>query len=25
MIGDHSFIGPGAVASGVISPESRIL
>ena len=25
MIGDHTFIGPGAVASGVISPESRIL
>jgi NDP-sugar pyrophosphorylase family protein len=25
MIGDHAFIGPGAVASGVISPESRIL
>ena len=25
MIGDHSFVGPGAVASGVISPESRIL
>lgn len=24
MIGDHTFIGPGAVVSGVISPESRI-
>ena len=24
MIGNHTFIGPGAVASGVISPESRI-
>jgi len=24
MIGDHTFIGPGAVASGVIAPESRI-
>ena len=25
MIGNNTFIGPGAVASGVISPESRIL
>ena len=24
MIGNHTLIGPGAVASGVISPESRI-
>ena len=24
MIGNYTFIGPGAVASGVISPESRI-
>ena len=24
VIGNHTFIGPGAVASGVISPESRI-
>ncbi len=24
MIGDHAFIGPGAVASGVMAPESRI-
>jgi len=24
VIGDHAFIGPGAVASGVVAPESRI-
>jgi len=24
MIGDHTFIGPGAVVSGTIAPESRI-
>ncbi|MFC1847930.1 bifunctional sugar-1-phosphate nucleotidylyltransferase/acetyltransferase [Chloroflexota bacterium] len=24
MIGDHSFIGPGAVASGVVLPNSRV-
>ena len=24
MIGNNTFIGPGAVASGVVSPESRI-
>jgi bifunctional UDP-N-acetylglucosamine pyrophosphorylase/glucosamine-1-phosphate N-acetyltransferase len=24
LIGDHAFIGPGAVASGVMAPESRI-
>ena len=24
LIGDHAFIGPGAVVSGVMAPESRI-
>jgi bifunctional UDP-N-acetylglucosamine pyrophosphorylase/glucosamine-1-phosphate N-acetyltransferase len=25
MIGDHAFIGPGALVSGVVLPNSRVL